>query len=96
MVYVLSSVDRDLSKYIICRFDCSLRYLEALALNGLVDRVEVLDCEKPRFKKIKVYLINGVSVESQCYFDEEVSVSLRIITSYMGMYRKLTSREKEE
>ncbi len=82
-----SSRNRDLSKYITCRFDCSLRYLEALALNGFVEKVEVINCDRPKFKKIKLYLSNGKTVESGCYLDEEVSISLRIISGYMGLYR---------
>ncbi|WFO76404.1 hypothetical protein J4526_09465 [Desulfurococcaceae archaeon MEX13E-LK6-19] len=83
-----------MSQYIICRSDCPPRFLEALAMNGLVDRVEVIDCDKKRFKKLRVILIDGTSVESQCRFEEEITTSLRIIASYIGLLRLKKMKEK--
>ncbi len=77
----------DLSQYIVCREDCPLRFLEALAMNGLAKKFEIIDCDKPRFKKIILHLIDGSKVTSQCRFDEEVKISVRIIAGYIGMYR---------
>ncbi|GEM_PF-851961 len=76
-----------ISRYITCRIDCPLRYLEALAMNGFVKSFEVIDCDRRRFKKIRVKLLDDTVVESRCCFDEEVSVSVRIIASYIGLYR---------
>ncbi len=75
------------SRYVTCREDCSLRYIEALALNGFVKGFEVIDCGSNLFKKIRVKLIDGSLVESKCSFHEEVSVSVRVIASYIGFYR---------
>ncbi len=83
-----------LSNYITCRQGCTLRYLEALALNGFVKKFEVIDCPKKRFRKIIVYLIDDSKVESQCFFDEEVALSVRIIAGYIGLYRNRKIEEE--
>ncbi|MCD6487870.1 MAG: hypothetical protein J7K21_01420 [Desulfurococcales archaeon] len=86
--------ETDISSYIICRENCSLRYLEALALNGFIKRFDIIDCDRKRFQKIRAYLIDGSVVESECRFDEEVRVSVRIIAGYIGLYRnKMIEKE---
>ena len=77
----------DISSYITCRTECSLRHLEALAMVGFVKKFEVIDCDRSKFKKIRLILIDDTIVESQCRFEEEVRVSVRIIASYIGLYR---------
>ncbi len=76
-----------INKYVVCREDCSLRYVEALALNGFVKGFEVIDCGSNLFKKIRAKLVDGSLVESKCSFHEEVSVSVRVMASYIGFYR---------
>ncbi len=85
-----------LEQYITCRNNCSLRFLEALAMNGLASKAVVEDCEKPRHKRIKLELINGTIITSECRFDEEVKQSLRIINIYVGFARKFKAKEKLE
>jgi len=77
-----------ISEYIICKTDCPLSYLEALAMNGLAVKATIEDCEKKNFKKIVLALINGESVESQCRYVEEIMQSLRIVNVYIGLTRK--------
>ncbi len=84
----------DISRYIVCRVDCPLRQLEALAMIGFARGFEVVDCDKKRFKKIVLKLIDGSSVESQCRFEEEVAVTVRIIASYIGLYRDKNVEER--
>ncbi|MEM1855139.1 MAG: hypothetical protein QXO91_02185 [Desulfurococcaceae archaeon] len=76
-----------ISKYVTCREECNLRYIEALALNGFVKGFEVINCGSSLFKKVRVKLVDGSLVESKCSFHEEVSVSIRVIASYIGFYR---------
>ncbi|MCS7128024.1 MAG: hypothetical protein N3E36_01970 [Sulfolobales archaeon] len=76
-----------INKYVTCREDCNLRYIEALALNGFVKGFEVIDCGNSLFKKVRVKLVDGSLVESKCSFHEEVGISVRIIASYIGFYR---------
>lgn len=79
--------NNDISKYITCRIDCPLRHLEAIAMIGFAKKFEVINCNRNRFKKIRLVLIDNSIVESQCRFEEEVRVSVRIIASYIGLYR---------
>lgn len=83
-----------ISRYITCFEDCSLRYLEALAMNGFVEKFIVEPCEKNRFQRIKVVLIDGRTVSSKCFFDEEVRLSVRIIASYIGLHRLNKEKKK--
>ncbi|MEM1643534.1 MAG: hypothetical protein QXS70_03940 [Desulfurococcaceae archaeon] len=76
-----------ISKYVTCREECNLRYIEALALNGFVKGFEVINCGSSLFKKVRFKLVDGSLVESKCSFHEEVSVSIRVIASYIGFYR---------
>lgn len=85
----------ELEKYITCIRECSLRHLEALAMIGFVERVEVVDCvDKKNFKKVVAYLLNGKTVESACFFHEEVRQSLTIINIYVGRARAEGAKEK--
>ncbi len=77
----------NISRYITCRQDCSLRYLEALAMNGFAEKFTIEPCEKQRFQRIRLQLIDGSTVVSKCFFDEEVRLSVRIIASYIGLHR---------
>lgn len=75
--------------YIICSEDCSLRYLEALAMNGFAKKAEIENCAKNgKFQKIKLYLINDKVITSKCRFSEEVKQSIRIINIYIGFARR--------
>jgi hypothetical protein len=85
---------QELSSYIVCRKDCTLKFLEALSMNGFAVKARVEDCDRPRFKKIKLQLIDGSEVESTCRFDEEVRQSLRIINIYIGFARRNNAPEK--
>lgn len=84
----------DISQYIVCRSNCPPRFLEALAMNGFADRLEVLDCDKKKFKKLRLVLFDGSVVESECRFEEEITQSLRIIASYIGLMRLKKAREQ--
>lgn len=84
----------DLSRYIVCRSNCPPRILESLAMNGFAKRVEVVDCGKKRFKKLRLILTDDSIVESECRFEEEIASSLRIIASYMGLLRLKKVYEK--
>ncbi|RLG83382.1 MAG: hypothetical protein DRO40_04865 [Thermoprotei archaeon] len=77
----------NISRYITCRTECPLRHLEGLAMVGFAKKFEVIDCDRKKFKKIRLILIDDTIVESQCRFEEEVKVSIRIIASYIGLYR---------
>ena len=89
-----SSRRLDLSQYIVCRSNCPPRVLESLAMNGFAKRVEVVDCDKKKFKKLKLILTDDSIVESECRFEEEITSSLRIIASYMGLLRLRKIYEK--
>ncbi|MEM1627997.1 MAG: hypothetical protein QW551_01800 [Desulfurococcaceae archaeon] len=78
----------ELKQYIICKSDCTLRYIESLAMIGLIEQAEILDCNKPRFKKIVAHLINTESVESMCYFEEEIFQSIKIINTYIELIHR--------
>lgn len=80
-------MDEELRKYIVCWSNCTLRHIESLAMIGLVERVEVADCEKKGFKKLVARLVDGSIVDSSCYYTEEAAQSLRIINLYIGFAR---------
>ncbi len=82
-----------IEQYVTCRNDCTLRFMEALALNGLAVRAETEDCGR-RHKRIILELIDGTRITSECRFDEEVNQSLRIINIYIGFARKNRAWEK--
>jgi len=84
----------DVSQYLICRKDCSLQYIESLALMGLVEKALVEDCDRKNFKKIVVKLYSGDEVVSECRFNEEVEQSLRVINVYIGINRRNDSWNK--
>jgi len=83
-----------LDAYTTCERDCSLRYIEALAIIGLLEKAEVVECGEKRFRKIKGLTITGRVVETKCFLDEEVNQSLRIINIYLGFARSNNAREK--
>ncbi len=85
-----------LEQYIICREDCPLRFIEALAMNGLVKEARVIDCEKKGFKKIEVILVNNSKATSQCRFEPEIIQSMKIINVYIGFSKKNKAFEKIE
>uniref|UniRef100_A0A7C2BLX7 Uncharacterized protein n=1 Tax=Thermosphaera aggregans TaxID=54254 RepID=A0A7C2BLX7_9CREN len=80
--------------YITCEKDCSLRYIEALAMIGLLEKAEVVECEEQRFRKIRGVVVTGRVVETKCFLDEEVNQSLRIINIYLGFARSNKAKEK--
>ena len=78
-----------IKNYVTCRKGCSLRLLESLAMWGLATKAEIEDCSgKRRFKKIRMELVDGSFVESDCFLDEEVLQSIRIINVYIGLARQ--------
>lgn len=77
-----------IDQYILCSNDCTLRYIEALAMIGLVVDVQELECEKPRFKKINVSLFDGRIITSACYLDDEVRHSIKIIRTYIDIAKR--------
>lgn len=83
-----------LESYIICREDCALKYVEALAMVGLVERVEVVECERKGFSRIIAHLWNGMKITSACYFHEEVKQSVVIINVYVGLARREGAKER--
>jgi len=80
--------------YITCEKDCPLRYVEALAMIGLLEKAEVVECGEERFRKIRGVVVTGRVVETRCFLDEEVNQSLRIINIYLGFARSNKAREK--
>lgn len=90
----LANID-ELEKYITCARDCSLRHVEALAMIGLVEKAEVIDCDgENSFKKIVAYLVNGKTVETACFFHEEIRQSMTIINIYVSRARAESAKEK--
>jgi len=87
----MTTLNQDISEYVICRVDCPLRYLEALAMNGLATKAVVEDCDKKNFKKIALTLVNGEKITSTCEFFEEVEQSLRIINVYISLSKRRKS-----
>lgn len=83
-----------IESYILCREDCTLKYIEALAMIGLVERAEVVECEKKGFNRVIAYLWNGARVTSACYFHEEVKQSMIIINIYVGFAKREGAKEK--
>jgi len=55
---------------------------------GLAEKVEVIDCEKENFQRIVLYLVNGKTVTSECFYYEEIKQSLKIINTYIEFARK--------
>ena len=81
-----------LEQYIMCRENCPLYYLEALAMNGLAKKAYIEDCDRANFKRIVLILVNDEKIISECRYYEEVVQSLRIINVYIGFKRRF---EKE-
>ncbi|MEM1919078.1 MAG: hypothetical protein QXP72_03620 [Desulfurococcaceae archaeon] len=75
----------DLGKYIICRENCSLMFIEALAMMGLVENSWVEDCDRKGFQILVVKLYTGDLVKSTCRYVEEVQQSLRIVKVYTAI-----------
>lgn len=86
-------VPQSVSEYIVCREDCTLQFLEALAMNGLAVRAYIEECSRKNFQRIVIELINGEKVYSKCYFREEIAISIRIINVYIGYARSKNLRE---
>lgn len=86
------SNDNIFEQYITCRENCSLLYLEALAMNGFVKKAYSSDCEKTNFKKLTVVLENDIEITSSCRYFEEINQSLRIINIYVGLKKKLRNK----
>ena len=85
-----------IDQYIICRDNCPLRFIEALAMNGFIKEARVENCDKPHYQKIVVRLINDMTVTSECRFDEEVRQSMKIIGVYIELARKNRAAEQLE
>ncbi|MEM4762817.1 MAG: hypothetical protein QXH78_02155 [Desulfurococcaceae archaeon] len=77
-----------LEQYISCLENCSMRYVEALAMLGLVVDVSIESCSEPRFKKILARLFDGKNVSTACYFEEEVYQSTKIIRVYIDIAKR--------
>lgn len=80
----------DLRKYIVCRENCSLTFIEALAMMGLVKNSWVKKCSRKGFFMVIVELYTGDIIGSSCRFVEEVQQSLRIVK----VYSAFNAREK--
>jgi hypothetical protein len=74
--------------YINCLENCNMKYVEALAMLGLVVDVNTENCENQRFRKIIVKLFNGDTVSTTCYFEDEVQQSVKIIRVYIDIARR--------
>lgn len=90
------SSTRVLDRYITCRENCSLTYLESLAMVGFVKNSWVEDCERRNFKRIIVETHNGLRISSECRYVEEVEVSIRIIKVYTALNNRSRAFEKIE
>lgn len=88
-----NSLDNLINQYIQCRENCTLMYIESLAMNGFVKKAYVEDCERRNFQRIVVELINDLEIKSECRFREEVTHSLRVIDTYIGFSNKYKSYE---
>ncbi len=89
-------VINDLSQYLTCIHNCTLQYLEALAMNGFAKKAYIEDCERKNFQRIVLELYSGDKIVSECRFSEEIVQSLRIINVYIGISRKNNAWEKLE
>lgn len=65
-----------------------MKYVEALAMLGLVVDLSTESCEHPRFKKVVVRLFNGKTVSTTCYLEEEANHSTKIIKVYIDIAKK--------
>lgn len=81
----MSLNNTSLGRYVVCREDCSLMFIEALAMMGLVEKSWVEDCDRRGFQKIVAKLYTGDMVRSSCRYVEEVQQSLRIIKVYTAV-----------
>ncbi|MEM3345941.1 MAG: hypothetical protein QXE24_01555 [Desulfurococcaceae archaeon] len=75
-------------QFIICYTNCELRYIEALAMMGLITSVKLEKCEKEKFSRIVASLFDGRTITSKCYFDEETKHSQKIITVYIELAKR--------
>lgn len=88
-----SCLDDIINKYIYCRENCSLLFIESLAMNGFIKKAYVEECERKNFKKIVIELINELKITSDCRFEEEVEHSFRVIETYIDFSNKYRSYE---
>lgn len=90
----MSTGNADLKRYVICREDCSLAFIEALAMMGLVKNSRVEKCGKKNFYMIIIELYTGDIVRSSCRFVEEVQQSLRIVKVYSAINARNKAYDK--
>lgn len=72
--------------------------LEGLALNGLVEGVELVDCElKPlRRSRLRVALSDGRQVETECAPYERIVRSYLVILRYIEFGKLIASKQMDE
>lgn len=85
-----------IEKYVICRQNCPLKFIEALAMNGFAVKAWSEDCEQEKFKRIIIELFDESKIASECRFNEEIEQSLRIINIYIGLARRNKAWEQLE
>jgi hypothetical protein len=61
---------------------------------GLAERAEIQDCDRRNFKRIILYLVNGLTITSSCFYYEEVEQSLKVINMYIQIARRESSLGK--
>ncbi len=78
----------NIEQYVQCFENCTLRYLESLAMLGLLVEVREEECAQRRFKRLIGKLFNGKTVSSACCFDEETAQSVKIINTYVEIAKR--------
>lgn len=76
----------------------SLLELEGLALVGLVREVSLEDCEvgPARRSRVRVVLLDGRSLESECMLYERVVRSYLVLTKYVTLGKSIGKALTEE
>ncbi|MEM4532606.1 MAG: hypothetical protein QXU89_02980 [Desulfurococcaceae archaeon] len=83
-----NELENIIKQYIVCREDCTLLFIESLAMNGLVKNAHIENCEKKNFSRIVLELYDNSIVKSECRYIDEISHSLKIINTYISFSRK--------
>jgi hypothetical protein len=55
---------------------------------GLAERAVIQDCDWRNFKRMCLYLVNGLTITSSCFYYEEVEQSLKVINMYIQIARR--------
>ncbi len=72
--------------------------VEGLALSGFVKGVELVDCELKPFRRsrLRVELVDGRLVETECLPYERVSRSYLVVLRYVEFGRTISGKQLDE